>query len=76
MRKILQQHPNDWISRLAKKGILREVTKKVQKTYGLYRIEPVGQFKKNHRYSFSVKDEVNVFKVSIDPNPIQSAINW
>ena len=46
IREIFSKHPNNWILMLRKQRILKEVTKKVQRTYGLYRIEPLRKFAK------------------------------
>ena len=70
IRDIFAKHPNNWVSILRKKRILKEVTKKVQRTYGLYRIEPLRKFAKERNYQFSVKGENNSFKVKIDSDPM------
>ena len=55
---------------LRKERILKEVTKKVQRTYGLYRIEPLRKFAKERIYQFSIKGENNSFLVKIDSDPM------
>lgn len=72
MRKILSKHPNDWISKLLKQRILKEVTKKVQKTYGLYRVEPVRKFKNNRKYRVEPTSErKNFIEVYIDSDAVE-----
>ena len=70
IRETLAKYPNNWVLMLRKQHILKEVTKKVQRTYGLYRIEPLRKFAKERIYQFSIKGENNTFQVKIDSDPM------